>query len=147
LFCVLLSVRPGPVVKWRSAAHRDQPGTWRAAVGGLGQQMLASAATSQIDLAIDRRHSRPSSGEDLLADRGERPLEGGRELATSDPPGDRRVEGEVGELLEVVGPPTGEFDDLRNDLGVEPRRCLPTSSRSSVGHCRNVITRYSPGVS
>jgi hypothetical protein len=34
----------------RSAALRDLPGTWRAAADGLGQQMLASVAFSQIDV-------------------------------------------------------------------------------------------------
>jgi hypothetical protein len=38
------------ILKWRSAALRDLPGTWRAAADGLEQQMIASAAFRRIDV-------------------------------------------------------------------------------------------------
>jgi hypothetical protein len=83
---------------------------------GRGSVLRATTATTWRSIGDIPAHR---AGEDLLADRGERALEGDRELGTRDPPVDRRIEGEVAKLLQVVGSPAGELDDLRDDLGVE----------------------------
>jgi hypothetical protein len=53
VYCCRSDLALDNIVVWRSAALRDLPGTWRAAADGLGQQILASAPFSRIDVSRD----------------------------------------------------------------------------------------------